>query len=80
MLMKECGYVAKNFLLVVIVSVVVYTIWVGLFSRFCCLAADCVVLETPDIRDPLHRRCYDWVFSGGNWHEGSPMDAACQDW
>lgn len=80
MLVKECGYVAKNLLYEVTVAVVVCTICLGLFPRFCCLAVDCIVLETPNIRDPLHRRCYNWIFSGGDWHAGSPVDAACQDW
>lgn len=72
----------KNFLHDMIVAVVVSTLCVGVlfFPRFCCLAADCIVLETPHIRDPLHRRCYDWILSGGNWHTGSPVDAAGQDW
>lgn len=47
--------------------------------RFCCLAADCIFLETPNIGDPLHCRCYYWIFPRCNWHTGSSVDAACQD-
>lgn len=48
--------------------------------RLSCLAAHCILPETSNLRNSLHRWFYYRILTCCNWYTRCAVDGACQDW